>query len=425
MPSQCTQSVITARHLQICARNSRDWRKCKPERSSERTEILREWNYCGFLSLMSAKVAIALLKETYTDWNEDKAPRLGAALAYYTVFSIAPLLVVLIAVAGIFFGQEAARGQISSEISRVVGPQAAEFLEAMIEGARKPSDSIFATVIGLVTLLLGAMGVFGQLQDALNTIWEVQPKPGRTFIETIKDRLTPFAMVIGVSFLLLTSLVATAAINALANWMNDVLPLHPILLQAINLVLGFALITVMFALIFKVLPDVKIQWHDVWIGAALTAVLFLVGQLGLAWYVGKSATSSTYGAAGSLVAVLLWVYWTSQILFFGAEFTQVYATKFGSRIEPSANAVPLTAEARANQCMTRAEESARIARETKKERAPQYRNLLEESRQESAHEAPHRSSGANAMMEDVGAALAGLGIVLILSRLFHKGDQRS
>lgn len=374
---------------------------------------------------MNAKTAFDLLKQTYTDWNEDKAPRLGAALAYYTVFSIAPLLVVLIAVAGIFFGEEAARGEISGEIARIVGPQAAQFIESMVEGARKPSSSIIASGVGLITLLFGAMGVFGQLQDALNTIWEVQPKPGRPFLETLKDRLTPFMMIVGVSFLLLTSLVASAAISALGNWMNSVLPLPSFILQAINLVLGFALITVMFALIFKVLPDVQIQWRDVWVGAALTAFLFLVGQLELAWYVGKTAASSTYGAAGSLVAVLLWVYWTSQILFFGAEFTQVYATKFGSRILPAPNAVPLTEEARAQQGMTREEDSARVAKEAEKEKAPQYRNLREESRREEAHKAPvRRAAGSNETIEDIGAALTGLGLVLILSRLFRRKENQ-
>jgi membrane protein len=365
---------------------------------------------------MHAATTVELFKQTFRDWNEDKAPRLGAALAYYTVFSIAPLLVVVIAIAGIFFGQEAARGEISSEIARIVGPRAAEFIEAMVEGARKPSSSILATCIGIGTLLFGAMGVFGQLQDALNTIWEVRPKPGLSLLQTLKARLTPFAMVIGVSFLLLASLVASATITALGNWMNSLLPLAPLVMQALNLLIGFVIITAMFALIFKVLPNVEIEWHDVWVGAAMTAFLFLIGQLGLAWYVGKTATESTYGAAGSLVAVLLWVYWTSQILFFGAEFTQVYATMFGSRLKPAPNAIPLTEDARAQQGMTRETASA-----------PQYRNLPEAARREEKRQSyPRPSRDRNGFVEDAGAALAGLGIVLILSRLFHrKEEQRS
>jgi membrane protein len=365
---------------------------------------------------MNAKTIFELFKQTFADWNEDKAPRLGAALAYYTVFSIAPLLVVVIAIAGIFFGQEAARGEISSEIARVVGPRAAQFIEAMVEGAHKPSSSIIATVVGIGTLFFGAMGVFGQLQDALNTIWEVRPKPGLSFLETIKARLTPFAMVVGIAFLLLVSLIASAAISALGNWMSALLPLAPFVMQALNVLIGFVIITALFALMFKVLPDVEIEWHDVWIGAAMTAFLFMIGQLGLSWYVGKTATESTYGAAGSLVAVLLWVYWTAQILFFGAEFTQVYATQFGSRLKPAPNAIPLTEEARAQQGMTRESEDT-----------PRYRNLREEARRGEKSQPHSRHAGdRNDLVEDAGAALAGLGIVLILSRLFHrKEEQRS
>lgn len=375
---------------------------------------------------MSATTIFELLKQTYTDWNEDKAPRLGAALAYYTVFSIAPLLVVVISIAGLVFGEEAVRGEISREIGRIVGSQAAQFIEAMLEGARKPTASIIATAVGIVTLILGAMGVFGQLQDALNTIWEVRPKPGLTLLQTVKARLTPFVMLIGVSFLLLTSLLATAAIAALGNWMSSVLPLPEFVMQAVNLVIGFGIITVMFAMMFKILPDVEIQWHDVWIGAAVTAFLFLIGQLGLSWYVGKTAAESTYGAAGSLVAVLLWVYWTSQIFFFGAEFTQVYASRFGSRLQPSHNAIPLTEDARAQQGLTRKEESEQIAKQTQKERAPSYRNLRGEARRDGNRTLPRRSLSRSGAAEDLGAVLAGLGIALLLSRLFRcKEKQRS
>lgn len=371
---------------------------------------------------MNAKAVFELFKQTYSDWNEDKAPRLGAALAYYTVFSIAPLLVVLISVAGIFFGEQAARGEISAEIARVVGPQAAEFIEAMVQGARKPSSSIIASVVGLVTLLGSAMGVFGQLQDALNTIWEVQPKPDLSFAEKLKARLTPFMMIIGVSFLLLSSLVVSAAISALGAWMKSWLPAPEIVLQAVNLVIGVGIITLLFALIFKVLPDVQIEWRDVWIGAALTALLFVIGQFGLAWYVGKTAAESTYGAAGSLVAVLLWVYWTSQILFFGAEFTQVYANKYGSKIVPSPHAVPVTEEVRAQQGLP--------ATKHANDQAPQPRNLLEETHREEAPQNANASpDGAlsharNTMAEDLGAIFAGMGIVLILSRLFRRKEEK-
>jgi membrane protein len=371
---------------------------------------------------MTAPVAFELVKQTYADWNEDKAPRLGAALAYYTVFSIAPLLLVIISIAGIFFGQQETSDQISAQISHVVGPQAAQFIQAMVEGARKPSTSIVATIIGLVTLVFGAMGVFGQLQDALNTIWEVQPKPGRPFIATLRDRFTPFVMVIGVSFLLLSSLVVSAGIAALGAWMDSVLPLPEFVMQAINFVVSLGIVTLMFALIFKVLPDVQIQWRDVWIGAGITALLFVVGQFGLAWYVGKTAASSTYGAAGSLVAVLLWVYWTSQILFFGAEFTQVYANRFGSKLLPSSNAIPVTEEARAQQGLGPRKGNPD---DRDDDTASKHRNLLEEARREEAARKPASTPAPgtharNESLEDVGAILAGLGIVLILSRLFRK-----
>lgn len=375
---------------------------------------------------MNFKIAFELLKQTFQEWNEDKAPRLGAALAYYTVFSIAPLLVILIAIAGIFFGDEAASGQIAHQIDQVVGAQAAQFIQQMIESARKPSDSIVATIIGVGTLLLGAMGVFGQLQDALNTIWEVQPKPGQGFLATIKARLTPFVMVIGVAFLLLSSLAVSAAIAALGTWMENSLPLPAFVLQIINFTIGFFIVTLMFALIFKVLPDAQIQWHDVWIGAAMTTVLFLLGQIGLGWYVGKVSAQSSYGAAGSLVAVLMWVYWTSQILFFGAEFTQVYANKFGSKILPSPNAVPVTAQTRAQQGLS--------ARDSKVESTPDkdtpgYRNLLAQARKDedfdTARQENKKRSAQSELVEDVGAILAGVGIILILKRFFGREEKRS
>ena len=378
---------------------------------------------------MNFQIAFDLLKQTFQEWNEDKAPRLGAALAYYTVFSIAPLLVILIAIAGMFFGAEAARGQISTQIDQVVGSQAAQFIEQMIESARKPSDSIFATVVGLGTLILGAMGVFGQLQDALNTIWEVQPKPGQGFFQTVKARLTPFMMVIGVAFLLLSSLAVSALIAAMGTWMQSWLPLPALVLQTINLLIGFVIITLMFALIFKVLPDVQIQWHDVWIGAAMTTVLFMLGQLGLGWYVGKISGESTYGAAGSLVAVLMWVYWTSQILFFGAEFTQVYANKFGSKILPSPNAIPVTAETRAQQGLSVRSSKIVSTPNVGDDNAPEFHNILASQRREQEYDGALRENqkmrAKNELLEDIGAILAGVGIILILKRFFGRKENSS
>jgi membrane protein len=294
---------------------------------------------------------IDLLKETFNDWNEDKAPRLAAALAYYTAFSLAPLLVIAIAIAGLIFGQEAARGQIVGQISGLVGQDGGEAIETMIAGASKPAEGILASIIGVATLLFGAIGLFGQLKDAMNTIWEVQPKPGQGFMATVKQNLFSFTMVLGTAFLLLVSLVISALLAGVTGYFGDALPGIDWLWQALNFVVGLAVTTLIFALIFKVLPDVEIAWGDVWIGAAATAALFAVGRLALGWYLGQGSFSSSYGAAASLVVVLLWVYYSAQILFLGAEFTQVYARRHGSRIAPAPNAVPVTAEQRAQQGM--------------------------------------------------------------------------
>lgn len=355
---------------------------------------------------MSFPQILELFKQTFTEWNEDKAPRLGAALSYYTVFSIAPLLVILIAIVGYFYGEDAARGEISGQISSVVGPQAAEFIQAMVQGANKPSAGIIASVIGFFTLLLGAIGVFGQLQEALNTIWKVPPKPKQSFLETLKSRFTPFMMLIGVSFLLLTSLVVSAGIAALGNWLNGVLPMPEWVMQSITIFFGFGIVTVLFALIFRVLPNIEIPWRDVWIGAALTTFLFMIGQLGLGWYVGKTAADSTYGAAGSLVAVLLWVYWTSQILFFGAEFTQVYAKKYGSKVSAPA-AIPPTADVKMQEGIVPGGIQA-----APEQRNPAHRNLPAEARREEQCRPTFRESdqqrSQRELVEDLGAIFAGI-----------------
>jgi membrane protein len=303
---------------------------------------------------LDAKAVFQLLKQTYTEWTEDKAPRLGAAFAYYTIFSMAPLLMVAIGMAGIFFGEEAARGQIQQEIQNAIGPDAARSIEDMIENAgKKKSSGIVASVMGVLTLLLGASALFGQLQDSLNTIWEVAPKPGQGIWATIKARFLSFTMVLGIGFMLLISLALSAAISSVSTFVGDTLPIPEWSMHILNLVISFALVTVFFAMIYKILPDAEVQWHDVWVGAAITSLLFAVGKFALGLYLGKSGVSSSYGAAGSLVLLLLWVYYAAQILFFGAEFTQVYANSYGSKVQPAANAVPVSDEQRAKQGMPR------------------------------------------------------------------------
>jgi len=298
---------------------------------------------------MKGKEVIGLLKKTFSEWSEDKAVRLAAALAYYTIIALAPLLILIISIIGLVFGKEAAQGQIVGQISSLVGQQSAEAIQSIIANANQPKTGILATVLGVATLLFGASGVFGELQDGLNTIWEVQPKPGRGIWGIIKDRFLSLAMVFGVGFLLLVSLVVSAGLAALGAYLNSILPLPEFVMHIINFIVSLAVITLLFAMIYKFLPDVEITWGDVWIGAVITALLFTVGKLLLGLYIGKSSVGSAYGAAGSLVVILVWIYYSAQILFFGAEFTQVYANQYGSRIKPSKDAAPLTEEARAQQ----------------------------------------------------------------------------
>jgi membrane protein len=291
-----------------------------------------------------------MLKQTVSDWLADKAPRLGAALAYYTVFSLAPLLVIALAIAGMFMGAQAVQGELHTQLQSMLGDDGARAVEEMVAAASKPKEGTLATVIGVVVLLFGASGVFGQLQDSLNTIWEVEPKP-RGVWGTIKDRFFSFAMVLGTGFLLLVSLVVSAAVNLIGGWMSSILPLPEAVLHVLNLVASFAVVTLLFAAIFKVLPDAVIEWKDVWVGAMATAVLFVIGKSLLGMYLGRGSVASAYGAVGSLVVVLLWVYYSAQIVFFGAEFTQVYARARGSQIKPAADAVATTDRARAEQGM--------------------------------------------------------------------------
>lgn len=270
-----------------------------------------------------------LFKETAKEFSEDKVPRLGAALAYYTIFSIGPLLLIAVAMAGLFLGQEAAQGQISGELGKFFGPAMAKSLEQMIEAAAKPKSGTIATIVGVLTLMLGAAGFFGQLKDALNTIWNVGPKKAGGILGFIKGRFLSMAMVLGIGFLLLVTLVFDAAISAMGPMLERLVG-GEALLHVLSLVLSFAIATVLFAAIFRILPDLKIAWRDVWLGAVFTSLLFALGKLGLGVYLGKVAVGSAFGAAGSLVILLVWVYWSAQILFFGAEFTQVYTRTFGT-----------------------------------------------------------------------------------------------
>ncbi len=292
-----------------------------------------------------------MLKMTYRDWSEDKATRLGAALAYYTVFSLAPLLVIVLAIAGMVFDAETVRSQISQQTG--LGQQGEEGLVMLIEGAQNDGGGLVATILSIAAILFGATGVFVQMQDALNTIWEVEPKPGQGVWGFIKNRLLSFAMILVIGFLLLVLLVVSAALHGVQEYLGNLMPMPVWTAQLLDIAVSFGGITLLFALIFKYLPDVKIGWRDVWLGAAVTALLFTVGKYLLGLYLGRASAASAYGAAGTLVIIMLWAYYSSQILFFGAEFTQVYARSYGTRIQPADHARAVTSDARAQQGMPR------------------------------------------------------------------------
>jgi membrane protein len=261
---------------------------------------------------------------------EDKASQLGASLAFYSVLSIAPLVIIVLSIAALFFDEKAATTQFLGQMNELVGKEGAEAIATMIQNAKKPATGTIATILAIGTLLFGASGVFGQLQDAMNTIWEVPPKKSGGFWGTIRSRFLSFAMVLGTGFLLVASLLLSTAIAAVGGEMGHRWPALEPLTHLTNGVVTFLAVTVLFALIFKLLPDAKVAWRDVWIGALATAVLFTIGKLLIGLYLGKSAVGSAYGAAGSLVVLLVWIYYSAQILFFGAELTQAYAKRVGS-----------------------------------------------------------------------------------------------
>jgi membrane protein len=288
---------------------------------------------------MSWRTLVTVIKQTASDWLEDDASRLAASLAFYTLLSLAPLVIIAVAVAGVVLGPEAARGQIAGELSRVVGRDAARGLQAVVASAQSPASGTVGTIIGVITLFVGASGVFGELQYALNAIWEVRAKPGRGILGEVKDRFFSFTMVLGVAFLLLVSLLLSTLLSAIGHSFAPLLPGGEIAWQLCNFGFSLALITGLFALIFKYVPDVEIAWADVWAGAAVTALLFTIGKSLLGIYLGKASIGSSYGAAGSLVVLIVWVYYSAQILFLGAEFTQVQAKRRGRNIRPSRRAV--------------------------------------------------------------------------------------
>jgi membrane protein len=279
----------------------------------------------------------AVLKETLAGWWNDNVPRMGAALAYYTLFALAPILVVVIAVGGMAFGPEAVRGQIVAQIQGLVGRDGAQAIQAILEGAAKSQWSIPATIIGVITFFLGATGAFLELQDDLDAIWRVKPRSrGNVLRDLLMQRIISFGLVLAFAFLLLTSLVVSAALAAVHTYIGSAFPgVGALWVWALGYAaLSLGVITFLFATIYKVLPDVKLKWADVWVGALVTAVLFTVGKFLIGLYLGTSSFVSTYGAAGSVIVVLVWVYYSSQIILLGAEFTRAYVERFGPRPPP-------------------------------------------------------------------------------------------
>ncbi len=281
-----------------------------------------------------------ILKEAAIQWYNGNTFLHGAALAYYTVFSLAPTLIIALGIAGLVFQRDAAQKQMISQINETFGDSVGKATNDLLQYAGSPGHGLIATILSLVVLILSATSLFGQLQSSLDTIWGVEAKPGRGILGVLKDRLLSFAVVVGIGFLLLVSLVVSAGLAAIGKLLTpESLPGGTYLWQGINVLISFGLITLLFALIFKVLPDVRIAWREVWVGAVVTALLFTIGKYLLGLYLGRTAVVSPYGAAGSLVLILLWVYYSSQILLFGAEITQAYARHHGNPLEPTENAI--------------------------------------------------------------------------------------
>jgi membrane protein len=281
--------------------------------------------------LAKLKIIWGLISETYSELIDDKVFKMAAALSYYAAFSLGPLLIIVIAIAGFFLGEEAARGGIVNEIRNMIGQDGAQMVETIIKGAASTSQGIIATIIGLLLLFLGSVGVFLELEESLNIIWGVELKPGRGVWGFIKNRLVSFSMVIAIGFLLLVSLIVNSLLTALNKYLSVMFSNLLDFAQVLNILGSFLVVTLLFALIFKYLPDVIIPWKYVWIGAVITSILFSFGKFLIGLYLGSSSYSSTYGAAASLAIIFIWIYYSGLILFFGAELTQVYFRKFSQK----------------------------------------------------------------------------------------------
>ncbi|MEO6000386.1 MAG: YihY/virulence factor BrkB family protein [Chitinophagaceae bacterium] len=293
-----------------------------------------------YFTRQAFKNGVTILKASFKGFSDDLALKFSASLAYYTIFSLAPLLLLLISLAGIFLGKDAIQGKVFSEINGIVGNDAALQIQDMIQNLEIKGKSTISVIIGVFTLIIGATTVFGEIQQSINIIWQVKPKPKKGWLKMIKNRLLSGSLIVTLGFLLLVSLALNGALDALSDYLQQFLPEFTVkLFNIVSVVVSFIVITVLFGVIFKVLPDAKISWKDVRSGAIFTAILFMIGRMVIGLYIEKSGTSSTYGAAGSLIVILIWIYYTAAILYFGAEFTRAYADFKGKRIEPADFAV--------------------------------------------------------------------------------------
>lgn len=283
----------------------------------------------------------SLLKETFTQWNEREPFNNAVIISYYTIFSLPGLLVIIINLAGYFFGYEAVTNQVSSQVNGMIGGDAAQDIQKIVSKASENNEGFtISSILGVATLVFGATGVFYQLQQILNKMWEVKPQPKQRFLKLIKDRVFSFGLILVVGFLLLVSLVLSAALSAVSDWVAGYLSeSFLVIFKVLDFIVSFGIVSLLFAAMYKFLPDAKIRWKDVWIGAMMTAVLFVIAKFALGLYFGKSDPGSTYGAAGSIVLIMLWVSYSGMILLFGAEFTQVYANRIGKKVEPAEGAI--------------------------------------------------------------------------------------
>ena len=299
------------------------------------------------ISLMNIKQILNLIKATFTAWIDDNAPSMGAALAYYTVFSIAPLLLIVISIAGLIFGVDVARGEIFAQLQGLMGTTGALVVQGLLESVSKPAESVTAAIVGVILLLIGATTVFAELQDDLDRIWRA---PKRTqdagIFGLIRTRVLSFGMILGIGFLLIVSLIFSAALAALGKWWEPLFGGFWLLANLVDVTLSFVLITIAFAMIYKLMPRMKIDWRDVWIGALVTAFLFTIGKFLIGFYIGRSGIASGFGAAGSLVVVLVWIYYSAQIFLMGAEFTRIYSYTLGSHKDQPTQTLTISVEKR-------------------------------------------------------------------------------